>query len=88
MEQLEHFRNEGFGWVCKRCAEELAAANKNDAACGDAPDETTHARFMTEGEAESKSPELANPALARWLDASRQTLFCTRCSVSESVDQF
>jgi hypothetical protein len=42
---------------------------------------------MREGEAESKSPRLSNPALAKWEDASQRTLFCPRCGVSELVEK-
>ena len=81
MIETEHFVNAGFGWACKPCAAEFEA--RGDAASRDAP----RARFMTEGEAESKDSELSSLALARWRDAARQTLFCPRCGVEETINK-
>jgi hypothetical protein len=77
MIELENFYNDGFGWVCRQCDRELNAL----------PDESAHSRLMREGESESKSPRLSNPALAKWEDASQRTLFCPRCGVSEMVEK-
>ncbi|HEX8143441.1 MAG TPA: hypothetical protein VF553_12645 [Pyrinomonadaceae bacterium] len=77
--ETTHFINTGFGWLCKRCSaeqeEESAGANEG------------RARFFTEGEAEAKEPRLSTPALARWTDATRQTLVCPRCSIEETISK-
>jgi hypothetical protein len=74
--EIEHFVNLGYGWMCKHCAGEMEEG---------AVDE--RARFFREGEAESKEPSLSTPALARWRDATRQTLYCPRCGVEEFVSK-
>jgi hypothetical protein len=76
--EIEHFINYGYGWMCKHCLAETEAG----AAQG-----LERARFFTEGEAETKEPELSTPALARWRDASRQTLYCPRCAIEEAVSK-
>ena len=78
MAELSNFHNAGFGWVCRQCESELQP-----------PPDTgqTHSRVFREGEAESKTPKLANVALAKWTDASRRFLFCPRCGISESVEK-
>jgi len=76
MFELNDFYNDGFGWICRHCERELGG-------------ETGHqerSRLMTEGEAESKSPELSNRALAKWADAAQTTLVCPRCGITETVD--
>jgi DNA-directed RNA polymerase subunit M/transcription elongation factor TFIIS len=76
--EIDHFINEGFGWVCKHCsAEEQARVN----------DKETRARFFTEGEAEEKETRLSTPALARWTSPTRRTLACPRCGIEEMVDK-
>jgi hypothetical protein len=76
--EIEHFINLGYGWMCKHCAAE-------DEACG-APKEG-RPRFFIEGEAETKEPVLSTPALARWRDRARQTLYCPRCGVEEMLSK-
>jgi formate-dependent nitrite reductase cytochrome c552 subunit len=75
--ELEHFVNAGYGWTCKRCAEESATQARVEGA---------RARFFSEGEAEEREPALSAQALARWRDASRRTLVCPRCHVEEHLD--
>jgi hypothetical protein len=80
MPRLEYndFYNEGFGFICKHCEREL---KENQ------PSQThRHARFMSEGEAESKQPKLSNQALAKWLDKLQTTLICINCGVTEKID--
>ena len=72
------FQNDGFGWYCRQCANEL----RSDTA-GDSP-----SRLMSEGEAESKTPDLSTEALAKWADAAQTRLMCPRCGITEMVDQF
>jgi hypothetical protein len=76
--ETDHFINNGYGWVCKHCYPEM-----------DAPvnESKGRARFHTEGEAEDKEPVLSTPALARWRDASRRTLFCTHCGIEEMLSK-
>lgn len=76
MVELNNFYNDGFGWVCRACERDLETGEKQ-----------THARFYREGEAEAKQPRLANPAMARWLDAARTTLTCPRCGVTEPAER-
>ena len=60
--KLTNFFNDGFGWQCRACTKELG---------GDPIDADALSRLMSEGEAESKEPSLALPALARWADPAR-----------------
>jgi hypothetical protein len=76
--EIEHFINPGYGWMCKRC---MAEDESGGAAAG------ARARFLTEGEAETKEPALSSLALARWRDSSRQILYCPRCAVEELVSK-
>lgn len=76
MIELNDFYNGGFGWVCRLCDEELSSASESE----------KHSRLMTEGEAESKHPELSNKALAKWADAAQRTLMCPRCGITELAD--
>lgn len=77
MPQLNDFRNDGFGWYCRHCDVELAKVRAA---------EHGSSRVFREGEAESKTPQLANQALARWADPARRTLVCPRCGITEPVD--
>lgn len=73
MRDLQNFYNQGFGWICLNCENNLP---KND---------LKTSRLMSEGEAESKNPELSNQALAKWADVEKQTLICPRCGISEKI---
>lgn len=76
--ESEHFINHGYGWLCKHChPEEEARVSRNDG----------RARFFHEGEAEDKEARLSTPALARWLDASKQTLVCPQCGIEEMLSK-
>lgn len=77
MIELKKFYNDGFGWICRRCAD--AGAEKVP------PGDEKHSRLLREGESESKNPRLSNAALARWADNTRQTLVCPRCAATEAV---
>ena len=77
MPQLNDFRNDGFGWVCRLCDIDLAKGPSS---------EQRSSRIFREGESESKTPELANQALARWADPARRVLVCPRCGITEPVD--
>ena len=77
MIELDNFYNDGFGWICKACEQDLKTT-----------DEAEHARYFREGEAEAKQPRLANAALAKWLDPARTTLTCPRCGVTEPAEKF
>jgi len=70
-----NFYNEGFGWFCKQCEQELASGSLSE-----------RSRLMTEGEAESKTPDLSNRALAKWADAAQTTLICPHCGITEVID--
>lgn len=77
--EIDHFINPGYGWMCKHCAAEREA--------GVVALVKGRARFFTEGEAESKEPALSTPALARWRDATRRTLYCPSCGIEEQVSK-
>ncbi len=77
MQELNDFYNDGYGWVCRHCNKELGARRRRT----DGP-----SRLLTEGEAESKAPELSNRAMAKWADAARRVLICPRCGISELAD--
>lgn len=74
MQETNDFFNDGFGWKCRYCNRELEAK------------EPGPARFFLEGEAESKQPDLANSALAKWADVARTTLTCPRCGITELIE--
>ncbi len=70
---LKNFYNEGFGWICWKCENDLKTGT----------DEKS--RLLTEGEAESKNPALSNKGLAKWSDSEQKILVCPRCETTESV---
>jgi hypothetical protein len=76
--EIDHFINEGFGWVCKHCSVNVKARAEAKAA---------RARFFTEGEAEEKEPRLSTTALARWTSSARRALSCPRCGIEEMIDK-
>ncbi len=80
MPRLEYndFYNDGFGYICKHCEHELKEKETFQT--------HRHARFMREGEAESKQPKLSNLALAKWLDKLQTTLICPNCGITEKID--
>jgi hypothetical protein len=77
MSKLNDFQNDGFGWFCLHCERELPEQK---------PAETS--RLMTEGEAESRLPELSTRALAKWADPAQTRLVCPRCGITESVEVY
>jgi hypothetical protein len=77
MTELNSFYNDGTGFVCRQCEREFAS---------DLGTNSCHSRVFREGEAESKTPTLANPALARWTDKTRRFLTCPRCGITEGVE--
>jgi rubrerythrin len=78
MPELNDFYNDGFGWVCRQCEREFEREQRPG---------QEHSRIFREGEAESKEPELANRALARWTDKTRRFLTCPRCGITEPVEK-
>ena len=75
MAELSNFYNDGFGWICRACEAALSSTDENE----------SHSRLLREGEAESKAPRFSNGALAKWADASRTTLVCPRCGITEMI---
>ena len=75
MAQLNNFYNDGFGWICRACEQEIKPPREAE----------SHSRLLREGEAESKAPRLSNFALAKWADETRTTLVCPRCGTRELV---
>jgi hypothetical protein len=69
------FFNDGFGWKCRHCYRETEGERNG------------HSRFFTEGEAESKQPQLSEPAIAKWADAAQTTLTCPQCGITELVEK-
>ena len=78
MIELNDFYNDGYGWICRGCEKELKPKKRSS---------QKHSRVFREGEAESKSPELANRALAKWMDKTQMHLICPRCGVVEAVEK-
>lgn len=76
--ELEDFYNDGFGWICKHCEAEIEHRKKAET--------KKTSRLMSEGEAESKMPELSNSALAKWADKAQRILTCPRCGITELAD--
>lgn len=77
--ELNDFYNDGFGWICKHCERELKS--KTDLK------KRKTSRLMREGEAESKTVEFSNKALAKWADKAQRTLVCPRCRITELADK-
>jgi hypothetical protein len=75
---VEHFINNGYGWICLHCSTEQNAHEEPDAA---------RARFFSEGEAEEKEPHLSSRGLAKWRDSSREILYCSDCGIEERVNK-
>jgi hypothetical protein len=84
--ETKHFLNEGCGWECKHCRAEVAKEPEDDAHEG-APSTHTLPRFFREGEAEERELHLSSTALARWKDATRRALVCTRCGAEEELPE-
>lgn len=78
MQELNDFYNDGTGWVCRHCERALPVADET---------RTRLSRAFREGEAESKTPTLANQALAKWTDKTRRFLICPRCGLTEAVEK-
>lgn len=77
MDELNDFFNDGFGWKCRHCTNELSAEKK----------EEDISRLLIEGEAESKNVSLSEPAMAKWADPARRYLICPRCGIRELADK-
>ena len=77
--ELDDFYNDGFGWICKHCERELK--NQKDLK------KPKTSRLMREGEAESKTPQFSNQAMAKWADKAQRTLICPRCGITELADK-
>lgn len=79
--ELNDFYNDGFGWICRHCEQELREKESAE------KKENKRSRLMSEGEAESKQPALSNLALARWTDKTQTILMCPRCGITELADK-
>ncbi len=77
MMELNDFFNDGFGWKCRHCERELNTKRE---------DGGRRSRIMSEGEAESKKPELSNKGLAKWADPAHRYLMCPICGIRELAD--
>jgi hypothetical protein len=77
--ELNDFYNDGFGWICRHCEQDL----KNQTS-----PENKVSRLMSEGEAELKQPRFSNVAMAKWADKAQRTLVCPRCGITELADKF
>jgi len=76
--ELDDFYNDGFGWICKHCERELETQKKP---------KPKRSRLMSEGEAESKTPQFSNKAMAKWADKAQRILQCPRCGITELADK-
>lgn len=79
MIELNDFYNDGTGWVCRRCEDDLKKQQDSS---------QKHSRMFIEGESESNTSELANRALASWMDKTQMVLICPRCKITEPIDKF
>jgi hypothetical protein len=77
MIQTSDFFNDGYGWQCRACSSELSVART---------ERSSLPLYYREGEAESKNPLPTIQALARWTDATRRSLTCPRCGVTELIE--
>ena len=75
MIEIDGFYFAGYGWICKRCQPLPVSV------------EPGRARVHSEGEGEQKELHLASPGLAKWRDASRQSVFCPVCGTEEWVNK-
>jgi hypothetical protein len=73
--ELKDFYNEGFGWICRHCEDQSAAAGAVN-------------RLLSEGESEGKEPALSTKAMARWADMEQRTLVCPVCGITELADKY
>lgn len=78
MNETNHFFNPGYGWLCKHCSAE--DADRHD-------EHRSFWSFFHKTEAEKKPVKLPSLVLARWTDASRQSLACPRCSIEERINR-
>ena len=72
-EEIEYFRNRGFGWECIACSAKADEVTN------------TRSRLMSEGEAESKRPTLSMSGLAEWFDREEGILVCPKCEKKDIV---
>lgn len=72
--ELNNFYNKGFGWVCRKCEQNLKTENEEKS------------RLISEGEAESKNPIFSNKGLAKWTDSEQKTLICPNCKIEENIN--
>ncbi|HQX57267.1 MAG TPA: hypothetical protein PLP07_15185 [Pyrinomonadaceae bacterium] len=77
MTETHDFFNEGYGWQCRVCSREMELARA---------DTSTLPLYYRQGEAESRGPLPTTQALARWTDATRRSLTCPRCGITELID--
>lgn len=73
----ENFYNDGFGWICRHCENELKPVQENL---------LDPSRLLREGEAESKQPKFSTFAMAKWANAEQKVLICPRCGRMEQID--
>ena len=80
MNETNHFFNLGYGWLCKHCSAEDAEHHEGRGGFWSL-------FHKSQPQPEKKIPKLPSLVLARWTDASRQTLSCPRCSIEEPVSK-
>ena len=80
MNETNHFFNLGYGWLCKHCSAEDAEHHEGRGGFWSL-------FHKSQPQPEKKIPKLPSLVLARWTDASRQTLACPRCSIEEQVSK-
>ena len=71
------FYYDGFAWICRQCESELNVETSRP--------EIVKKAFM-EGEAESRVPNFASKAMAKWADPARRFLMCPRCGITEDTE--
>jgi len=75
--QTNHFFDLGYGWLCKHCSAADAEAKQHP--------QGSRGSFFSHGDAEKQEARPFVLALASWTDSSRQSLFCPRCGIHETI---
>jgi hypothetical protein len=84
--QTNHFFNLGYGWMCKHCSAADAEARQHVSSHANHSHRQDGETLLNSQKAD-KSQQAPELPLARWTDASHQSLKCPRCSIEEIVSK-